>query len=141
MPIRFRKTFQIFPGVKINASKHGISATVGPRGMHLTFNRFGVRQSVGIPGTGLSETSYIVGGNRGSEAEGSEEAAAARHHSIHHGEGVGCQLPGCGCFILLLLIVGVLLYFGADGLHLIPANYSFSHLLQAVAQWAHKSGF
>jgi len=121
MPIRFRRTFRVLPGVRINVSKHGVSTTVGPRGMHLTFNRYGVRQDLGLPGTGLSESSYIVGGNR--RAQTADEEAAHHVRSIHHGEGLGCHLPGCGCLILLLLIAGVLVYLGADALHLHPATY------------------
>ena len=60
MPIRFRKSFKILPWFKVNVSKSGISETVGSKGFHLTFNKRGVRQSVGLPGTGLSESSYIV---------------------------------------------------------------------------------
>ena len=45
MPVRFRKVFQIFPGVTINLSRHGISTSIGPRGAHLTFNQFGVRRA------------------------------------------------------------------------------------------------
>ena len=60
MPIRFRKSFKIFPWFKINISKSGISQTIGSKGFHLTFSKRGVRQSIGIPGTGLSETSYIL---------------------------------------------------------------------------------
>ena len=121
MPIRFRRTLNVLPGVRVNVSKHGISTTVGPRGMHLTFNRYGVRQDLGLPGTGLSESSYIVGGAQRRDAA---EAEAARHvQSIHHGEGFGCHLPGCGCLLLLLLIIGVAAYFGADALNLHPAVY------------------
>ena len=60
MPIRFRKSFKILPWFKVNVSKSGISETVGSKGFHLTFNKRGVRQSVGLPGTGLSESSYII---------------------------------------------------------------------------------
>ena len=60
MPIRFRKSFKIFPWFKINMSKSGISETVGTRGVHLTFGKRGVRQSIGLPGSGLSESSYII---------------------------------------------------------------------------------
>src|ERR1051326_7385645 len=59
MPIRFRKSYRILPGVKSNCGKSGMSFTVGPRGFHLTFGKRGVRQTVGIPGSGLSESSYI----------------------------------------------------------------------------------
>lgn len=128
MPIRFRRTFRVLPGVRVNVSKHGISTTVGPRGMHLTFNRYGVRQDVGLPGTGLSEASYLVKNNRRAQAEDE----AARHvRSIHHGEGVGCHLPGFGCLLLLLLIAGALIYFGADALNLHPTMY-LTGLLQSL---------
>lgn len=120
MPLRFRRTFNVLPGVRVNVSKHGISTTVGPRGMHLTFNRYGVRQDVGIPGTGLSEASYLVKSNRRAAAE---EEARRHVQSIHHGEGVGCHLPGCGCLALLLVIVGVLVYLGANNLQVHPGPY------------------
>src|SRR5258706_9858448 len=125
MHIRFRRTFKIFPGVRLNVSRHGISTSVGPRGMHLTFNKFGVRQSVGLPGSGLSETSYLV------KNKSSEEQAADAHHRIHNGEGMGCELEGCGCILVILLIGGVAAYLGANSLHLLPANY-LTHLLQQV---------
>jgi hypothetical protein len=128
MPIRFRRTFRVLPGVRVNVSKHGISTTVGPRGMHLTFNKYGVRQDLGLPGTGLSESSYIIKGSHGSAAEDE----AARHvQSIHHGEGLGCHLPGCGCLLIVLLIAGILAYWGADTLHLHPAAFLAS-LLQSI---------
>ncbi|HEY5984675.1 MAG TPA: DUF4236 domain-containing protein [Anaerolineales bacterium] len=131
MPVRFRRTFKILPGVRLNVSKHGISTTVGGRGMHLTFNRYGVRQSLGLPGTGLSEYSYIIGGNRSDEHE-TPEAEAERHvRSIHRGEGLGCQLHGCGCLLALLLVAGVAAYFGADALKLHPATY-IDHLLAGI---------
>ena len=134
MHIRFRRSFKLLPGVKLNVSRHGISTSVGRKGMHLTFNKYGVRQAVGLPGTGLSETGYLVKEKR------SEEAAADLHHSIHHGEGMGCELEGCGCLIVIVLIAAVAAYFGANSLHLIPAS-TLSHFLQQLSQWVHKTGF
>jgi hypothetical protein len=67
MPIRFRRSFKIFPWFKINVSKSGISETVGSKGFHLTFGKRGVRQSIGLPGTGLSESSYILQNEQKSE--------------------------------------------------------------------------
>src|SRR5215217_9067266 len=60
MPVRFRKSFNLFPGVKVNVSKGGVSFTVGAKGYHLNFSKRGVRQTVGLPGSGISETSYLV---------------------------------------------------------------------------------
>ncbi len=109
MPIRFRRTLNILPGVRVNVSKHGVSTTVGPRGMHLTFNRYGVRQDLGLPGTGLSENSYLI------RSKASSEEEARRHiEQIHHGQGLGCHMPGCGCLLLLLLVAGAAVYFAAS---------------------------
>jgi Protein of unknown function (DUF4236) len=69
MPIRFRRTFKIFPGVKINVSKGGISVTAGVRGAKLNFSRHGVRQTLGLPGSGLSETSYLFKNDSKSDQE------------------------------------------------------------------------
>lgn len=38
MPIRFRKSFTLFPGVNVNVSKGGTGLTVGKRGFHLNFS-------------------------------------------------------------------------------------------------------
>ena len=59
MPIRFRRTLKVAPGVKLNFSKSGVSTTVGPKGFHFTFGKRGVRRTVSIPGTGISEVDYI----------------------------------------------------------------------------------
>jgi hypothetical protein len=138
MPIRFRRTFKLFPGVKLNVSKHGISTTVGARGAHLTFNRYGVRQSLGLPGTGLSENSYLLGGSRNNGSETAEEEADRHVRSIHRGQGIGCQLPGLGCLAILVLLAGAAIFFGADALKLHPATMlstTFSHALHALNLW------
>ena len=59
MPVRFRRTIKIFPGVKMNLSKGGVSFTFGSKGYHVNVGKHGVRQTVGIPGTGISHTSYL----------------------------------------------------------------------------------
>lgn len=54
MPLRFRKSFKVAPGVKLNLSKSGISTSVGKRGATVNFSKRGTRATVGLPGTGLS---------------------------------------------------------------------------------------
>jgi hypothetical protein len=54
MGFRFRKTFKLFPGVRINLSKSGISTSVGVPGATVNFSDKGKRTTVGIPGTGIS---------------------------------------------------------------------------------------
>ncbi|WP_298875727.1 DUF4236 domain-containing protein [uncultured Bradyrhizobium sp.] len=55
---RFRRTFRIAPGLRLNLSKSGASVSFGPRGLHYTVGSKGARTTVGIPGSGISWTSY-----------------------------------------------------------------------------------
>lgn len=51
---RFRKTFSIFPGVRINLSKTGVSSSIGGNGATVNVGKNGPMVTLGIPGTGLS---------------------------------------------------------------------------------------
>jgi hypothetical protein len=52
---RFRRSFKVAPGVKVNVNKQSLSVTTGVRGAHATYNSKGYRTlSAGLPGTGLS---------------------------------------------------------------------------------------
>ena len=51
---RFRKTFSVLPGVKINLSKTGVSTSVGGKGATLNVGHGKKNVTLGIPGTGLS---------------------------------------------------------------------------------------
>jgi hypothetical protein len=57
MGFRFRRSFRLMPGVRINLSKSGVSTSIGGRGAWFTVGPRGARTTVGIPGTGLSYTS------------------------------------------------------------------------------------
>ena len=58
MGMRFRKSFKIAPGVKLNLSKRGIGVSAGVKGARVSLNSKGrVTKSVGIPGTGISYVS------------------------------------------------------------------------------------
>lgn len=61
MGFRFRKSFKIAPGIRINASLGGLSTTVGRRGASINIGKRGVRGTVGVPGTGVSYTSNLSG--------------------------------------------------------------------------------
>jgi len=58
MPFRFRRTLKLFPGLRLNLSKSGVSASLGERGAHLTLGGKGTRATVGLPGSGVSYTEY-----------------------------------------------------------------------------------
>jgi len=138
VPVRFRRTFKILPGVKINVSKGGISVTVGTGGFHLNFGKHGVRQTIGLPGSGLSQTSYLIKNEPDSEKkqDDDEDDRARKREADDDNDAVGCFPGGC---LLFLLIVGVAGYFVANNYGLIPPNY-LSDLLQQLTQWVQRAG-
>jgi hypothetical protein len=77
--VRLFRRVRIAPGISLNLSGSGPSVSFGVRGAHLTVGRSGVRQTVGIPGTGMFYTSRqgwhsgvhsspAVHGNQGTDA-------------------------------------------------------------------------
>src|SRR5690554_1647049 len=54
MAFRFRRTVKIFPGVRLNLGKRGVSVSAGMRGANVTLGRNGLYGNMGVPGTGLS---------------------------------------------------------------------------------------
>lgn len=58
MGFRFRKSFKVAPGVRVNVGKKSASVSIGGKGMRVTKSTTGrTTKTVGIPGTGLSYTS------------------------------------------------------------------------------------
>ena len=143
MPIRFRKSFKIFPGVKINVSRGGISVSVGRPGATLNFSKRGVRQTIGLPGSGVSETSYLFKKDSNSEKEKDEDKDKDRDREKEsedadreEGGEVGCFPASC---LMLLAFAGVVAYFVASSRGMIPANF-MSDLLLQVTQWLRSIG-
>lgn len=65
MGLNYRKQITIFPGVKLNISKSGLSVSVGKKGAHVTAGTSGRKSvSVGLPGTGLSYTKSLSKGSK-----------------------------------------------------------------------------
>ncbi|HLO99904.1 MAG TPA: DUF4236 domain-containing protein [Fimbriimonas sp.] len=60
MGLRFRRSFKLFPGVRLNISKSGLSTSFGIRGASVNIGSRGVRGTVGIPGTGLSYSTNLL---------------------------------------------------------------------------------
>ena len=72
MGLRFRRSIRLMPGVRINLSRSGLSMSIGVRGAHVTVGHSKVRETIGLPGAGLSyTTTQSTGGT-------SEEVAGAR---------------------------------------------------------------
>ncbi len=69
MGFRFRKSFKIFPGLKLNVSKSGLGLSAGVKGSaRVGVNSRGTYTSVGIPGTGISAMSYSPSGESAATA-------------------------------------------------------------------------
>ena len=140
MPIRFRRTIKIFPGVKLNLSKGGMSVTLGPKGYHLNFGKQGVRQTNDLPGVGLSHTSYLFDGddNEGKDKAKARNGRRERRSSSDDDDNneIGCFPFGCLLFVLVVSVAG---YFVADANQWIPDNF-LSNILQQVTLWLRNLG-
>ena len=147
MPVRIRRTFTLFPGVKVNLSKGGMSITVGTKGFHLNFSKRGVRQTVGLPGSGISESSYLFKNKPDKEAEKdatSEKeqdspSKASEKPKQRSKRSVREQASSPWGFFLFVLIALFFIYFGADALGLLPPNL-LTNFLQALTHWAKQAG-
>jgi hypothetical protein len=64
MGFRFQRRVTLFPGVRLNFSARGISATVGVPGASVNFGSRGPALNLGIPGTGLSFRQHLGNGHR-----------------------------------------------------------------------------
>lgn len=70
MGFRFRQGIRIFPGLRLNLSKSGVSTSVGGPGATINLSKRGVRGTVGIPGSGLSYSKALYKpGHRQSSAD------------------------------------------------------------------------
>ena len=67
MGTRFRRSFKVAPGVRVNLNKKSASISFGPKGLKHTVSTTGKSHTtVGIPGTGLSYTTSS-GGKSGAQ--------------------------------------------------------------------------
>lgn len=78
MGLRFRKSFKVAPGVKVNLNKKSTSVTFGGKGVHHTVSSSGKKTTtVGIPGTGISY-SETSGTEKNSKSTEQREPVKAR---------------------------------------------------------------
>lgn len=74
MAIRFRKSFKVAPGVRLNISKSGLSTSIGGKGITANLSKKGTRVTTGIPGSGLSASKLYVSKQRQQPEEASSSA-------------------------------------------------------------------
>lgn len=78
MGMRFRRSFKIAPGVRVNLNKKSASVSFGPRGLKHTISTTGrSHTTVGIPGSGLSYTTSSGSSTQSSGAQQSSSVPAA----------------------------------------------------------------
>lgn len=65
MGLRFRKSFKLAPGVRMNFGSGGASWTLGPRGASVGIGKRGTYLNTGIPGTGISSRTRLSSGGGG----------------------------------------------------------------------------
>jgi hypothetical protein len=117
MGIRFSKRIKILPGISLNLSKTGISVSLGTRGMRVTANKHGVRKTIGIPGTGLSATSY----SRYENASRSSQGASKDTHEV------GADGVQSNTNLYFVDIAGLILSF--------PRWHGFAKLVGIIISW------
>ena len=116
MGFRFRRSLRL-PGVRLNIGKRGVSTSIGGRGAQLTLDHGQVRETVGMPGSGLSYT----------HVDWPHKTAAGATRS---GAGAGRQEPspkerawrGWRWILLVAAIIGGFLIAGCANTGVVPAN-------------------
>ena len=82
MGTRFRRSFKIAPGVRVNLNKKSASVSFGPKGLKHTISTTGKSHTtVGIPGTGLSYTTSSGG------KPGAQQSLYIAEIAVHDGAG------------------------------------------------------
>ena len=114
MGVRFRKSFKVAPGVKINLGKKGSSVSMGTKGAHVTMNTHGkTTVSTGIPGSGLSYSKSIGGSSRKTSGR-----KASRRDAQASGNNSGPKKPWykrTGGKITIAVIVAIMAIYALGG--------------------------
>ena len=76
MGFRFFRRIRVLPGVTLNLSRRGLSTSVGVRGAHVTVGHGKVRETAGLPGTGMFYTTTQDTRQAHTEAAGEAQASA-----------------------------------------------------------------
>ena len=81
MGFRFRKSIKLLPGIRLNLSKSGVSASIGRPGATINISERGNRGTVGIPGTGMSYSEQLSR-RRTTPKQAQEQNAASKGMSF-----------------------------------------------------------
>jgi hypothetical protein len=106
MGLRLFRRIKIAPGISINLSKSGLSASAGVRGAHVTLGPRGVRRTVGIPGTGIyyTENSSLSGSSR--------KRRSSTRPTDNEAHELVSSLQSCLTTVIAIVIVGAIILLG-----------------------------
>lgn len=100
MGIRFRKSFKVAPGVRLNVGKKSSSVSLGGKGFRTSVSTTGKRtNTIGIPGTGISHIS----------TSGSKQSKVKHHTTSHQKPASSLMLKICGVIMWIIGILALLL--------------------------------
>lgn len=108
MAFRLFRRIKIAPGITLNLSKSGLSASAGVRGARVTLGPRGVRRTVGVPGTGISYTDSSSTSSRPRRSRSSTRPTDDEAH-----EQVS-SAQGCLTIIVAIVIVAILAGIGSN---------------------------
>lgn len=95
--LRFHRSFRLFPGVRLNLSKSGPSASFGAPGATFNVGPRGTRSTVGIPGTGLSYVKYgSLGASKGNREAGPVDQVGAGAVETARDDAAAAPEPSAG---------------------------------------------
>ena len=86
MSLRFRKSINLLPGVRMNLTGSGLSWTVGPRGFSMNVGKRGAYLNAGLPGTGLYSRTKLTGVS-------GDNSVAAQRAALHYPAGTPATAP------------------------------------------------
>jgi Protein of unknown function (DUF4236) len=64
MGVRFRKSFKVAPGVRMNVGKKGISTSIGGKSLRVNSSSRGISVGASLPGTGISYNKHLSSRNK-----------------------------------------------------------------------------
>ena len=103
MGFRFRKSFKIAPGVKLNLGKKSAGISVGGKGFRKSFSTSGrSTTSVGVPGTGLSYVSTSSGSSKAKKSSAKESGS-----NMSSSKKSGCWIIAVPILIILFIVGGI----------------------------------
>jgi len=135
MGLRFRKSINVAPGVKLNLNKKSASITVGTKVAHYTVNSNGKKTaSAGIPGTGLSYVSQTGGSKKQKTKTDIKSNSSPAPKNKSNSSTSPSKKKGCGTYLLWILVICLAL--AASALLWIPGIIAI--IVFAVKKGKHK---